>query len=44
MNIRPSSTAATASPAGIQVTFDDSLDTSRVRCPDGRSATKNQVR
>ena len=35
MNISPASTAATASRAGSQVTYDDSVDTSRVRWPSG---------
>ena len=44
MNMSPASTAATADIAGSQVTDDDSVDTSRVTCPSGSSATKNHVR
>ena len=44
MNICSRSTSLTASIAGNQATWSDSVDTSRVRCPSGRSATKNQVR
>ncbi len=40
----PASTARQAACAGSHVTDDDSVDTSRVRCPAGRVATKNQVR
>ena len=44
MNMSPSSTADTADSAGSQVTDDDSVETSRVTCPSGSRATKNQVR
>ena len=44
ISISPRSAIASASTTGSQVTSDDSEDTSRVRCPSGRRATKNQVR
>ena len=44
MKICSFSTSSTACMAGSQVTWSDSVETSRVRCPSGRSATKNQVR
>ena len=44
ISISPRSAIADASTAGSHATSDDSEDTSRVRCPSGSAATKNQVR